>query len=66
MVVTLKPLEKNDRLTNMCNIMYVYFHPKNAQKNILIKVLSDRNKLHITINATASLNIPQSINLQPT
>ena len=28
-------------------------------KNILTKVLSDRNKLHFTINATAALNTPQ-------
>lgn len=31
-------------------------------KNILTKVLSERNKLHFTINATAALNNPQYMN----
>jgi hypothetical protein len=32
MVVILKPLEKNDRFTNMCNIMHAYFHPSTRQE----------------------------------
>jgi hypothetical protein len=54
MIVTLITLEKNDRFTNKCNIMYVLFHPQHTQNNILTKVLSDRNKLHFTIYATAT------------
>ena len=40
--------------------MYAYFQAH--AKNILTKVLSERNMLHFTINATAALNNPQYMN----